>query len=120
LLDARIAPVEYRTLKIAVGDWQLIDAGIDNSVAIAVVDGDVVTAMSGAVVRDAGWRASFRHGGGRLGGDWPHADVELEIDLSTDHWDFVVEQVERWLHVDESVRARELAAEIRKALALRP
>lgn len=65
-----------------VKDWLLIDATIDNTVAIASQDWDSTTAESEHSVREIGWQASRSHpkaGQGPVG--WPQEDEELIIDL---------------------------------------
>ena len=108
--------MKYVQLHIAVKDWQIIDAVIDNSIAVDVVEGEVVTAMRGSVVRDAGWPASFHKGGDRFEYGWQPGNVILEIEVSGDHWAFVLEQLERWRQVDDTPGLAAVTAKVRSAL----
>lgn len=57
---------------MAVKDWVLKDATVDNTVAIASQDGDAATAAFGHGIRESGWEASRSHdraGQGVVG--WP-------------------------------------------------
>lgn len=55
-----------------VRDWTIIDATIDNTLAIAEQNGDESTAEQGHVICEAGWAASRRHPKAEQGwGGWP-------------------------------------------------
>lgn len=92
---------------MTVKDWPLIDATIDNTVAIASQEGHTATAASGYSMREIGWEASRSHpraGQGPVG--WPSEDEELTLDLPAESWHFVVDQLRRWGKVEESINAR--------------
>jgi hypothetical protein len=86
---------------ISVGDWQIIDATIDNSVDIAAEDGDQRVLDQGRRVRNAGWEAARLHprsGEGLVG--WPPTDDELSITLPIAAWRFVLDELHRWGRVE--------------------
>ena len=93
-----------RAVTVPVGDWLLIDATADNTVAVAAVDGDESVVAMGRLVREAGWaagRAHPRNGEGPAG--WPPADAELTVSLPMTHWEFVMAELARWAAVEESI-----------------
>ncbi|BDI21462.1 hypothetical protein [Herbiconiux sp. L3-i23] len=110
----------YRALTFTVQAWQAVDAAIDSSVSIDVVEGDVVSAMRGAVVRDAGWRASFHAHGQNFGSGWPPGEEELTLELSKEHWQYVADQLERWQRVSGSDVLDAVLDDVRTALSTRP
>lgn len=86
---------------ISVGDWQIIDANIDNSVDIAAEDGDHRVLDPGRRVRNAGWEAARLHprsGAGLVG--WPPTDDELSVTLPITAWRFVLYELHRWGRVE--------------------
>lgn len=102
----------YVTIDIPVRLWLPADGCIDNSMAIDAVEGDVVTLMNGAVVREAGWRAAAAsHTDASTG--WPPAEHLLRIVLSRSHWEWSIEQVERW----QPYQAANVSAEIVDVIA---
>jgi hypothetical protein len=93
---------ETRDVVMPVGDWLLVDGTVDNSVAIASVDGDEGCVLTGTRVRRAGWAASASHpraGDGPVG--WPPLDAEITISLTAEDWSFVVAELARWAAVGE-------------------
>ena len=105
---------------MVVGDWQLIDATVDNSVSIAAVDGDELCVTTGRRVRQAGWTASASHPlveDGPLG--WPPVDALITIYLAAADWSFVLAELARWAAVSEStgmVEERDESARIEQLL----
>lgn len=86
---------------ISVGDWQIIDATIDNSVDIAAEDGDDRVLDQGRRVRSAGWEAARLHprsGEGLVG--WPPTNDEFSIALPMAAWRFVLDELHRWGRVE--------------------
>lgn len=82
---------------MSVGDWQIIDGTIDNSVDIAAEDGDRRALDQGRRVRSAGWEAARLHprsGEGLVG--WPPTDDEFSVTLPVTAWRFVVGELYRW------------------------
>ncbi|QOD05669.1 hypothetical protein [Pseudarthrobacter sp. BIM B-2242] len=108
-------------ITMPVKDWLLIDATIDNTVAIAAQNGEAATAAHGNAIRESGWEASRSHakaGQGPVG--WPPEDEELSLDLTAESWHFVVEQLRRWDNVDDLMSPRsEGDAESRKQVLAR-
>jgi len=111
---------ELQGVTMSVGDWQLIDATVDNSVSIAAVDGDELCVTTGRRVRQAGWTASASHPlvkHGVLG--WPPVDVPITIYLPVEDWSFVLAELARWAAVSEStgiVEERDDSARIERLL----
>lgn len=64
--------------------------------AIDVVDGIMETVMTGACVREAGWRASAAFEGERDTYGWPPHDHLLPITLRIAHWEWTLSQMTRW------------------------
>jgi hypothetical protein len=88
-------------ITIRVGDWQIIDATIDNSVDIAAEDGDHRVLHQGRRVRNAGWEAARIHprsGEGLVG--WPPTDDELSVTLPITAWRFILDELHRWGRVE--------------------
>ena len=86
---------------MSIGDWQIIDATIDNSVDIAAEDGDQRLLYQGQRVRNAGWEAARLHprsGEGLVG--WPPTDDELRVTLPITAWRFVLDELHRWGRVE--------------------
>ncbi len=89
-----------------------MDACADNTVSVDIEDGNIGALLAGAGVRDAGWRAADAYDGERELG-WPPADYPLEVTLRTEHWSWVLAQLERWMSADER---RDLTEAIETAL----
>lgn len=98
--------MRYVTIRIPVADWQRVDACVDNSMAIDAVDGLVETMMSGACVRDAGWRAAHLYPGERDAGGWPPREHILPLTLRTEHWEWVLSQLDRWSEFQDKPEVR--------------
>ena len=63
---------ETLSLTLPVEDWLIIDATIDNTVAMASTDGDGSVAARGMEIRKAGWAATRAHPRHQDGwGGWP-------------------------------------------------
>ncbi|MBO9555982.1 hypothetical protein [Cellulomonas sp.] len=87
---------------LSVRDWKLIDGTIDNSVALAAVDGDDERSGSGTRVRQAGWAAARSHpdvAAGSMG--WPLDGASLTVRLPAADWSFVLAEIARWAEVEE-------------------
>ncbi|HEU4808506.1 MAG TPA: hypothetical protein VFT01_09600, partial [Homoserinimonas sp.] len=84
-------------LTIQVRDWLIIDATIDNTVAIEAVGGDTNAVQLGHRIRAVGGAQARRHPGNTDGwGGWPPLDDHLEITLEPSTWIVIVEQLRRW------------------------
>jgi len=87
-----------------VRDWLIIDATIDNTVAIDAVGGDGNAVQLGHRIREVGWTQTRRHPRKADGwGGWPPIDDYLEITLEPSTWVFIVEQLRRWAAVEEQI-----------------
>lgn len=87
-------------MTLRVDDWLFIDATIDNTVAIAAVDGDETLVRQGTRIREAGWAATRAHPRNQDGwGGWPPQDDEITVALSVDAWRMVVRELHRWEQV---------------------
>ena len=92
--------MDYITVRLPVRLWQRVDASVDNSMAIDAVNGFSLTLTNGACVRDAGWRASAEFDGERTALGWPAAERELSIVLRREHWEWALDQLNRWSTAD--------------------
>jgi hypothetical protein len=81
---------------MTVRQWQYIDAVIDNTVAVAAVDGPRKHVRRGQAVRQAGWD-QLAPGGG----DWPADDLVIAVTLPPALWGFIAKQLDRWADVEE-------------------
>ncbi|MFJ2368353.1 hypothetical protein [Microbacterium sp. NPDC087665] len=88
--------MRYLTIEIPVRLWQRVDGCVDNSMAIDVVDAIMETVITGACVREAGWRASALYGGDRDAYGRPPGDHPLPITLRLAHWEWTLSQLARW------------------------
>lgn len=87
-----------------VKDWLIIDATIDNTVAVEAVGGDSHAVELGHHIREVGWAQTRQHPRRADGwGGWPPADDHLEITLEPSAWNFIVQQLRRWVLVEERV-----------------
>ena len=87
-----------------VRDWLIIDATIDNTVAIEAVGGDSNAVQLGHRIREVGWTQTRQHPRKADGwGGWPPVDDYLEITLEPSAWVFIVEQLHRWAAADERI-----------------
>lgn len=92
---------------LSVQDWTLIDAAMDNVVAIAEQNGDGSTAEQGRIVRRTGWVAAAHHPKADMGWEgWPPLEDDLSIELPATTWRFVADQLRRWDEVDALVNPR--------------
>ena len=102
---------------ISVGDWQIIDATIDNSVDMAAEDGDQRVLDQGRRVRNAGWEAARLHprsGEGLVG--WPPTDDELSVTLPITGWRFVLDELHDGAELRPTWRAATRKSRSRGAL----
>ncbi|MDR6414938.1 hypothetical protein [Pseudarthrobacter sulfonivorans] len=103
---------EALSLTMPVDDWLIIDATIDNTVAMASTDGDESVVAQGAEIRKAGWAATRAHPRHQDGwGGWPPKGDELTVALPQDAWRFVVQELHRWEQVASDVGAAAPAAD---------
>lgn len=82
--------------------WQLIDAAINASVAIASADGHERAVVWGERARRAGWSAAEAHPrrhAGRAG--WPPLDDDLTITLPVSVWRLLEQDLSLWSAVRE-------------------
>ncbi|MCO4237651.1 hypothetical protein [Pseudarthrobacter raffinosi] len=87
-------------LTMSVEDWLFIDGTIDNTVAIAAVDGAETVVGQGHAIRAAGWAATRAHPRNKDGwGGWPPTDDEITVALPPPAWRFVVDELYRWERV---------------------
>lgn len=87
-------------LIMLVEDWLFIDGTIDNTVAIAAVDGPDSAVEQGHSIREAGWAATRAHPRNKDGwGGWPPIDDEITVALPPAAWRFVVQELYRWEQV---------------------
>lgn len=75
--------------------WLTVDGTLDNSVAIAAVDGDEETVERGRRVRHAGW-AAMRSAPETNAIGWPPPEYSLPVRASRSDWRFVIAQLARW------------------------
>jgi hypothetical protein len=81
-------------LSTTVQDWLIIDATMDNTVAVETAGGDSHAAVLGLHIREAGWAASRQHARhGEGWGGWPPAEDHLEISLELNEWSFVLDPI---------------------------
>ncbi|GGM35597.1 hypothetical protein [Microbacterium saperdae] len=105
--------MEYLTIEIPVHLWWRVDGCVDNSMAIDAVEAVIETTMVGSCVRDAGWRASAAFDGERDQYGWPPQRHPLPIVLRTAHWEWTLEQLDRW----EPYATDSTSAEVRGLIA---
>ncbi|MHA6668561.1 hypothetical protein ACX3O0_06785 [Homoserinimonas sp. A447] len=87
-------------ITMQVRDWLIIDATIDNTIAMEAVGGDTNVVQLGRGIRQAGGAQARRHPRKADGwGSWPPLDDYLEITLDPSTWVFIVEQLRRWAAV---------------------
>lgn len=104
---------------MSVGDWQIIDATIDNSVDIAAEDGDQRVLDQGRRARSAGWEAARLHprsGEGLVG--WPPTDDELRVMLPITTWRFVLDELHRWGRVEADLEGSDREKREPRSLAV--
>jgi hypothetical protein len=93
--------VRYLTIAIPVAAWHHVDGSIDNSMAIDVVEGLIISTINGSCVRDAGWRAAAMSGVELDPHGWPPGDHPLQITLREEHWEWVIGELDRWRPYDD-------------------
>lgn len=106
-------------IRMSVGDWQIIDATIDNTVDIAAEDGNHHVLEQGRRVRDAGWAAAHLHprsGEGLVG--WPPTDDELGVTLPITAWQFVLNELHRWNRIEADLEGGDQEKPESKILAI--
>jgi hypothetical protein len=91
-----MAVMDYLTVSIPVGLWKRVDGCADNSMAMDVVDAIMESVIAGSCVRDAGWRASAAYLGERDQYGWPPTEHRLPVVLRREHWEWVLDQLQRW------------------------
>ncbi|WP_247040617.1 hypothetical protein [Arthrobacter rhizosphaerae] len=105
--EANNHPAARLKMILSVHDWTLIDATMDNTVAIADQNGDESTADQGGIVRKTGWAAARHHPKADQGWEgWPPLEEDLSIELPATTWRFVAGQLRRWDEVDALVNPR--------------
>lgn len=106
-------------LTMSVGDWQIVDATVDNSVDIAAEDGNHRVLDQGRRVRHAGWEAARLHprsGEGLVG--WPPTDDELSVTLPITAWRFVLDELHRWDRVEAELEGNDQERPESRSLAI--
>ena len=96
-------PSDELTITFSARLWAPIDGTIDNSVALAHVDGDASIYEPGHRIREAGW-AAMRAAPETNDIGWPPEDYQMRITTSPSDWVFVLAQLDRWEQdVDEDI-----------------
>ena len=104
---------------MSVGDWQIIDATIDNSVDMAAEDGDQRVLDQGRGVRNAGWEVARLHprsGEGLVG--WPPTEDELSVTLPITTWRFVLDELYRWGRIEADLEGSDQEKPEPRSLAI--
>jgi hypothetical protein len=110
-MDSRLE--EPITLRMTARIWAGIDAGIDNVVSLAAVDGDEQAVSIGRAIREAGW--------GQVpwvNGNWPPMDQIISIRLTRAQWRFAADEARKSIAVYEGLHDDESAQLSRDALAV--
>jgi hypothetical protein len=68
--------------------WSTIDATVDNTIAMACVDGEEEVVRIGQKIRQAGWDQMPW-----VDGAWPPMDQVITITLSGSQWRFAMDEV---------------------------
>lgn len=117
--ETESSAMEPIVIRMRVEDWQIIDGTIDNTVALAAVDGDNRSVENGQNVRQAGWDAARIHPRVEDGwGGWPPQEDEISIVLPLAEWRFVVGELHRWEMVDDSAEIRDTGMPESQSLAI--
>ncbi|GAA3806032.1 hypothetical protein GCM10022226_27670 [Sphaerisporangium flaviroseum] len=92
---------KYR-VQMDTSQWLIIDAVIDNTIAIEVVDGDPGIVDLGDSIRHAGWEQvpDWPHDAEALK-TWPPAGQQVTMSLTGQQWSLVASQLERWAAVSD-------------------
>jgi hypothetical protein len=77
------------SLRLTARVWATIDAQVDNTISMAVVDGPEEFVRTGQAIRQAGWDQVPW-----VDGEWPPMDQEIAIALTRDQWEFALGQVD--------------------------
>lgn len=101
------------TLHMPARVWAGIDAGADNVVSNAVVDGDERTAQLAQSIRQAGWDQVPW-----VDGEWPPMEQVISIRLSRVQWRFAADDARACVRVYESLEDEVSAQLGRDALAV--
>jgi hypothetical protein len=100
-------------LRMSARIWAGIDAGIDNVVSLAAVDGDEQAVRFGQSIREAGWDQVPW-----VNGDWPPMDQIISIRLTRAQWRFAAEDARKSISAYEELHDEESAQLSRDALAV--
>jgi hypothetical protein len=101
------------TLQMSARIWAGIDAGADNVVSLAAVDGDERALRIGQAIREAGWDQVPW-----VNGDWPPMDQVISIRLTRTQWRFAADEARKSIAVYEEFHDEESAQLKRDALAV--
>jgi hypothetical protein len=107
------SPEEPITLYMPARVWAGIDAGIDNVVALAAVDGEEQVVRMGLGIREAGWDQVPW-----VNGDWPPMDQVITIRLTRSQWRFAADDARKSIPVYEELQDEVSARLNRDALAV--
>lgn len=87
----------HHAVKLTTRQWQIIDAVLDNEIAVTIVNGDESGITDAArSIRETGWAQAATADG------WRPVDHVVEITLQTQRWGVVLEALDRWARVMES------------------
>jgi hypothetical protein len=101
------------TLQMSARIWAGIDAGVDNVVSLATVDGDEQVVRMGRAIREAGWeQVPWVHGA------WPPMEQVISIRLTRAQWLFAADEVRKSIPVYEELDDEESAQLGRDALTV--
>ncbi|GAA3435160.1 hypothetical protein [Kutzneria kofuensis] len=104
---------ESVTLRMPARIWAGIDAGMDNVVSLATVDGDAHAVRVGQAIREAGWAQVPW-----VDGLWPPMDQIISIRLTRAQWRFAADEARESAIDYESLRDEASAQLCRDALAV--
>lgn len=86
--------------------WKVVDATMDNTGSIAVENGEAQLADRTSAIRAVGWEATGHIDRPCMDrGEWPppaavHSEA-VTLSLSTQDWEFVLNELSRWSEVGE-------------------
>jgi hypothetical protein len=101
------------TLQMSARIWAGIDAGADNVVSLAAVDGDEQVLRIGKAIRKAGWDQVPW-----VNGKWPPLDQIISIRLTRVQWLFAADDARKSIAIYEELHDEESAQLRRDALAV--
>jgi hypothetical protein len=104
---------ELITLRMSARIWAGIDAGADNVVSLAAVNGDEQTVRIGKAIREAG-----RDQVPWVDGKWPPLDQIIAIRLTRAQWQFAADDARNSIAICELLHDEESAQLRRDALAV--